>query len=89
MALCARCLGFYIGSLVGSPWGIAMAYLEMSSIMVVIIFVLLSAPLAVDGMTQYLGWRESNNRLRLMTGLLSGFGSGMGAFYLIYNLATL
>jgi uncharacterized membrane protein len=35
---------------------------------------LLQAPALVDGATQALGWRQSTNWLRLITGLLGGIG---------------
>ncbi|MEJ8547950.1 DUF2085 domain-containing protein [Brevibacillus borstelensis] len=39
--------------------------------------VLLQVPMLVDGCTQYLQWRESNNVLRVVTGLLSGVGQSI------------
>lgn len=82
MPLCSRCTGFYTGLLFGLPWGALMAYMGMGSIMALVIFLATSAPLALDGITQYMGLRRSNNKLRLVTGLASGFGGGMGASYL-------
>jgi uncharacterized membrane protein len=38
---------------------------------------LLITPAGIDGTTQMLGSRESNNKLRLITGLLLGFGIPM------------
>ena len=35
---------------------------------------LLIAPLIIDGVSQYLNWRENTNLLRLTTGILSGLG---------------
>jgi uncharacterized membrane protein len=83
MVLCARCTGFYAGSIIGFPWGVLMAYLGMGSIMVLATFLATSSPLVLDGTTQYMGLRRSNNKLRLVTGLASGFGGGMGASYLL------
>jgi uncharacterized membrane protein len=34
----------------------------------------LQLPMLLDGGTQALGWRTSNNFLRVLTGFLSGFG---------------
>lgn len=39
--------------------------------------VLLNVPMLVDGYTQLKKWRESNNLLRFVTGLLSGIGQAM------------
>jgi uncharacterized membrane protein len=43
-------------------------------------FLLLSAPLAIDGFTQFFGWRESTPLLRLLTGTLFG----VAVVWLIY-----
>ena len=86
MLLCARCTGFYLGLVIGLPWGVVMAFYGMTPLIVLLIFILTSAPLAADGISQYMGLRRSNNRLRLITGLSSGFGGGMGASYLLCNM---
>jgi uncharacterized membrane protein len=39
------------------------------------IYVLFLIPIAVDGLTQLVGWRESNWWLRTLTGALFGFAS--------------
>lgn len=39
--------------------------------------VLLQVPMLIDGCTQYWKWRESNNVLRVVTGLLSGMGQSV------------
>jgi uncharacterized membrane protein len=36
--------------------------------------ILLNLPAYADGTTQAMGWRESNNPLRLITGIMSGVG---------------
>ena len=38
------------------------------------IAILLCIPLVIDGGSQYLKWRMSNQRLRLITGILCGIG---------------
>jgi uncharacterized membrane protein len=47
------------------------------------ISVLLVVPLVVDGGTQTLGWRQSNNSLRLVTGMVAGVGEMM---FLVFAL---
>lgn len=42
--------------------------------------------MAIDGFTQLRGWRESNNQLRLITGLTAGFSCGVAAAYIAVNL---
>ncbi len=44
------------------------------------VYALLLAPLAVDGVTQLFGWRESDYILRTITGVLFGIGSVWLAF---------
>jgi uncharacterized membrane protein len=36
--------------------------------------ILLQLPYIIDGFTQYLGWPESNNTLRFVTGFMGGVG---------------
>ncbi len=66
--VCARCTGIIIGMLL-----IPIFHFEI--IRPTILFVLISMlPTAIDGTTQALGKRESNNPLRFFTGLLCGMG---------------
>jgi uncharacterized membrane protein len=39
--------------------------------------IFLLIPAFIDGLTQLLGYRESNNILRLITGLMGGLGLGI------------
>ena len=43
----------------------------------ILIAALMMVPTFIDGLTQFLGYRESNNKIRFMTGLLAGFGLGL------------
>ena len=66
--VCARCTGIIIGMLL-------MPIFHFEIIRPTILFVLISMmPTAIDGTTQALGRRESNNFLRLLTGILFGMG---------------
>jgi uncharacterized membrane protein len=40
--------------------------------------------MAIDGTSQVLGWRESNNKLRIITGLL--FGIGLSTLVLSFEI---
>ena len=89
--VCSRCTGLIIGA----------AFFGVYSCIVPVHYnwnllylcILLQLPYIIDGTTQYFGWRESNNMLRLVTGLLGGVGVVMLARiikiiveYLIYNI---
>ncbi|MBM3309120.1 MAG: DUF2085 domain-containing protein [Candidatus Altiarchaeales archaeon] len=74
--ICARCVGIYIG---GSLGGFLALYYErpkrLSGKMLLTFFIVLTLPMALDGVTQTLLYqRESSNLTRLVTGLLFGFG---------------
>ncbi|MFW5795524.1 MAG: DUF2085 domain-containing protein [Bacillota bacterium] len=64
LGICARCAGIYLGIffsiiliLLASPW---------------YVYFLIGIPLIIDGITQYKGFRNSNNFIRLLTGFLFG-----------------
>ena len=78
MPVCSRCMAIYGGLLAGvllfaaiswlrshpvPPWGMVLALV----------------PLAIDGITQAAGLRESTNELRMLTGLLAGSGFAIWA----------
>lgn len=77
--VCARCTGIYTGTLFIFilHYFIKLVY----SLDLLFLSIILMLPTAIDGMTQLLKWRESNNLLRLVTGLLFGIGYG---FILVY-----
>ncbi len=73
MPICSRCTAIYVGMLVGigtgltalSRWQIALPGWGAF---------LLASPMILDGVTQLVGLRESTNELRIVTGLVAGFG---------------
>ncbi len=70
--VCARCTGFYTGLAVFLIYN---QFYEIDySINMLIISILLLIPTAIDGFTQFLEFRESNNTLRFTTGLIGGIG---------------
>lgn len=69
--LCARCTGIWLGFATGLL--LRFAGLHMPLVFAVT-FIL---PLMVDGLTQRSGFRESNNVLRLLTGILFGIAINM------------
>jgi uncharacterized membrane protein len=76
--VCSRCLGIILGMLVGiaiAPFGLL--HVRWYALV-------LTIPLFIDGGTQQMGLRVSNNFLRLITGLF--FGVGMGLFVVLWVL---
>jgi uncharacterized membrane protein len=70
--VCARCTGFYIGAFSYFIY-VYFVYVEYTTILILIAFLMIT-PALLDGLTQFLGFRESNNILRLFTGLMGGVG---------------
>jgi uncharacterized membrane protein len=64
--LCARCTGTLIGVLT-----LPIFHMEMMHPSIGLI-VLFAAPAIFDAFTQFIGFRKSNNKLRLVTGFLLG-----------------
>ncbi len=88
MALCARCSSLYI-----SFWGVGLFYglwrstplgrrCRLSPLRLRFLF-LLALPMAIDGTMQLLGFWESTNTLRAITGALAGGGFGLFAYPLL------
>lgn len=70
--VCARCTGFYSALLIYLIYTIF--YPFHPSFEMFIIGIILIIPCGIDGTTQLLGYRESNNPLRFITGIIGGFG---------------
>lgn len=81
MAVCSRDLGLFLGLLLGSVLGIL--YTRRITLLFPFILVL---PMAADGLLQYASAYESNNLLRIVTGLSGGVGI---ASYLNRNIVHL
>ena len=70
--VCARCTGLYISYI---SFIILTSFFEFQyNVFMILTSFLLLIPGKIDGLTQLLGLRESNNYLRLITGLLGGIG---------------
>jgi len=84
LRLCARCTGDPLGSLALTAV-IGLKGLQffgsLSPLYQVSVCIILLAPLTLDWLTQSWGLRESNNGLRLLTGLF--LGSGVSLFSLV------
>jgi uncharacterized membrane protein len=70
--VCARCTGFYIGAF--SYFILAYFVYVEYTVYLVILAILMIIPAFLDGFTQLMGSRMSNNNLRLLTGLVGGVG---------------
>ncbi|MDO9627308.1 MAG: DUF2085 domain-containing protein [Methanobacteriaceae archaeon] len=70
--VCARCTGIYLGSF--SVIGLVMIFNPVFNPLLLIMGFLMIIPTFIDGLTQYLNHRESNNNLRFITGLIGGIG---------------
>jgi uncharacterized membrane protein len=75
MPLCARCVGIYAGMLAGILLFRAVPLLRERVMRIVAIVAV--TPLAIDGLTQLAGLRESTNPLRLATGAIAGIAFGL------------
>jgi uncharacterized membrane protein len=84
LPLCARCMGIYSAFFFGVILLALNSYnfLSFSWYSALLIGSVMVLPTAIDGFTQLFGLRESNNFLRLTTGLSAGFGFSFIFVYL-------
>jgi uncharacterized membrane protein len=84
LPLCARCIAFYplflISALISFP---LFLLVTLKAFVMTIIFILMVLPLVIDGYSQYIGLRRSNNPLRTITGGSAGIGCGLALAYLV------
>ena len=75
MPVCARCVGIYGGMLLGilAFWAIPLLREKVMRTVALVCVV----PLAIDGLTQLSGLRESTNELRVATGIVAGLAFGL------------
>jgi uncharacterized membrane protein len=90
MKLCARCTGLYSGLLIGILIGILIQIMykgfDFTFEQLIIIVIIGVGPFAIDGLTQLFKWRESNNLIRLVTGLICGIILGIIIDWIIYDI---
>lgn len=73
--VCARCTGFYISLILYFIYTYY-SFVDYNFTLLTLAAILL-IPATIDGLTQFLEYRESNNTLRFITGLLGGLGLGI------------
>lgn len=66
--LCARCTGLLFGFF--GALGLAFLHMQIPLLATLIMM----TPMAIDGLSQLAGFRESNNTLRLLTGFMFTLG---------------
>jgi uncharacterized membrane protein len=87
MAFCARCTGVWIGMLIGL---VLMAFVEIpldNRLAWAVVVGLV--PMAVDGGGQFLGWWESVNPIRFVTGLSAGLVGGIAIGIIVLEIGGL
>lgn len=70
--VCSRCTGIYVGLFLFFVQNLIISLFFNPIFGLMLIF-----PTLLDGTTQFFGLRESNNHIRLLTGLLAGYGYGI------------
>ncbi len=83
MPYCSRDLGIFIGMMVGSLLGL---YIVLDLKLWLMIAGL--APIGVDGVGQLLGFWESTNPVRLLTGGLAGLVTGVAIAFIFFVIET-
>ncbi|HEX6159559.1 MAG TPA: DUF2085 domain-containing protein, partial [Thermoanaerobaculia bacterium] len=75
MPICARCTGIYAGLILGLA-AFPLIRMLQEKVMRAVAFIAVT-PLALDGLTQLTGMRESTNELRIATGVIAGLAFGL------------
>lgn len=73
MGLCSRCFSIYLALFLSTIFLIYFD-IKISFLYRCVVAFVLTIPLLVDGLTQYYNLRESNNYIRVITGIMSGLG---------------
>jgi len=71
--VCARCTGIWVSG-IGILLYTAFFPISYDFVKLLLLAILLLVPMLVDGISQLLGMRETNNKIRFFTGLLAGIG---------------
>lgn len=85
MPFCSRCTAIWLGIAIGLGFMVFYAISLNNKLLVVIILGIL--PLAIDGVGQLLGFWESTNLIRVITGLITGLICGLAIGVILDELA--
>ncbi|MEJ8542502.1 DUF2085 domain-containing protein [Methanothermobacter wolfeii] len=85
--VCSRCTGIYTGAFAYFIYAY-FTVIEYNITLIIIAFLMI-VPTFLDGFTQLLGYRESNNVLRFSTGVPAGVGLGIITKAIKYFIWTL
>jgi len=85
LPLCSRCTAINLGLFLGYIW---IFYRYKTRRFYYNIFATLAflTPIVVDGLTQFLGFRESTNDIRIITGALAGIAAANALGYILLEL---
>ncbi|MEA4957761.1 hypothetical protein SDC9_33944 [bioreactor metagenome] len=72
LPVCSRCTGFYLSGFIYIILAFFIAF--QYTLNTTILAIMLLIPFIIDGLTQFLNLRESNNTLRFFNGILGGIG---------------
>jgi uncharacterized membrane protein len=84
--MCARCSGIYLGVFASYAYLVIRRGFRVNSIPKIAYSLIIAAfilPMAFDGLTSYIGLRETTNDLRVLTGTLAGSVLPIFAFPLL------
>ena len=75
MPFCARCTAIFLGMTIGIGF---LIFLKIQLDLKFLVLILMGfVPIGIDGVGQFLGFWESNNIIRVITGLLIGIVTGI------------
>lgn len=77
MPICARCTGIYLGMMAGAGIWLAVQRSGRNLAISTALAVILVMPLAIDGTTQAVGWRESTTALRMWSGVVAACAASL------------
>lgn len=86
LAVCARCMGVYSGLAFSGVFASALLMARKLKPLPVYLLIFFLIPIAIDGAVQLLGLRESTNIIRLLTGILAGFGVVLFLYPRLWNI---